>query len=156
MAIKELQFSEPTSDDLQFIAENMRDEDAIEVYAAGAKSIIDELQQSACGGISVVAKDNGVPLVIYGCKRTRGITGSMKIWMLGTKQSEKYKKELLVYTRKVIDNMLKMSPHLYNYMHTKNIKSMRLLKRLGFTFTDEIVMPTGEKFVRFYKERLYV
>ncbi len=151
MAAK-LTFHRPTSDDLKHIADNMWHEDRRELAAGGNTDILQCLIESVeSSKVSVVAKHNGNPLVIYGLQRFNMLGRKGIPWMLTTVDSKNYRREFMVYTRKVIDEMLTECPYLYNYVHTKNKTSIKWLTALGFTIDDPVQhVETGELFHLFH------
>jgi len=152
--ITPLNFVIPTSDMLSIIADNMRQSDIEEVIAAGNDTPLQALEESVeYSKTSVVACHGDVPLVIYGLSRPT-VLGNGVIWMLGTNQSKKFRREFMHYTRLVIAEMLTECSMLYNYVHARNTVSIRWLKALGFTIEDaEQRGPYNELFHKFYIER---
>lgn len=150
-----LDFVKPTDEFIQFIADNMWHEDVDEVMAAGNESPLDSLIKAVEGSDAcVVACYKGVPLVIYGLARPTILGKTGVPWMLTTTLSKQYKKEFMVYTRRVIKEMFDECDELINYVHIKNKTSIKWLKALGFTISDPITNPkTAEQFCKFHLMR---
>lgn len=150
-----LTFHRATGADIGFIADNIWHEDETEVLAAGNRSVMDAIQQAAQHSKAcVVAKIGDMPLVIYGLHKRSVLSTTGVPWMLTTKQSKQYRREFMVYTRQVIDEMLTECELLVNYVHSENKTSIKWLQALGFTIDEP--MPnnkTGELFHRFHKTR---
>ena len=103
----DLQFSKPTEEDILFIADNMRDSDVAEVLAAGSASPLRSLTDGVnVSDACVVAKYEGVPMVIFGLRKLTILGDTGVIWMLGTNQSRICRREFTIYTRRVIEEML--------------------------------------------------
>ena len=153
MVVK-LDFVKPDDELLQLIALNIRPADRDELLAAGNKTVIDALYKSVkLSKTSVVACHNGTPLVIYGMGVPNQLGNTALPWMLGTVQSERFKREFMVYTARVIKEMLIEFPRLVNFVYHKNIRSIKWLKALGFTIDDaKPYGPYGELFHRFHME----
>lgn len=150
-----LEFHAPIDSDLEFIAANMRDDDAAEVMASSGstpyEAIIESIKRSKA---VVVASHKGVPLVIYGLVKPAILSSTGIIWMLGAEQSMAYPREFMVYTRRVLDEMLLECDELMNYVHGKNLRSIKWLKSLGFTIDEpEPYGVSKEMFHKFYMKR---
>lgn len=153
--MKEFKFVKPTVESLKFIADNMRQEDVDEVRAAGSRSPMGSLVRGVKESkTTVVVEYQGVPMVIFGLVPYGLLSGTASPWMLGTDQVVKHKREIVGYTRQVIDAMLLEYSKLVNFAHVKNEPSIKLLSGLGFTFDDPAPHgPHGELFRKFYIER---
>lgn len=151
-----VKFSQPTQSDLQFIADNMRDADRVEVDASGGYTPMQALQMSIdTSQFSAVASVDGVPFVAFGVSIRSCITGDVgHPWLLGTDGIITYAREFLKHSYKVRDEMLSQCPLLMNYVHAGNQKSIQWLSRLGFAIGP--AQPFGLKgqlFHRFSLER---
>lgn len=150
-----LTFHRATDDDIQFIADNIWHEDETEVLAAGNASVLSAIQHAAFHSKAcVVAKIGDMPLVIYGLHKRSVLSTTGVPWMLNATQSKKYRREFMVYTRQVIDEMLDECELLVNYVHSGNRTSIKWLTALGFTIDNPVPnQKTGELFHKFYKMR---
>lgn len=59
-------------------------------------------------------------------------------WMLGTPVLDAHSRVLVRRTPKYIARMLKVFPHLTNFVHVENTTSVRWLRRLGFTLHEPV------------------
>ncbi len=151
-----VKFGAPTKEAIQFIADNMRAEDIIEVYAAGRHTPIEALEMSMKNSRrSVVVYDNDdVPLAILCIVLRDFLSGVGVPWLLSTEQALKHKRQFLELSPPVIQEMLDMCPKLVNYVHADNKLSIRWLRWLGFTIEDpKPAGPSKELFHRFTMER---
>ena len=150
-----VKFGPPTKEAIQFIADNMRAEDVIEVYAAGRHTPIEALEMSMKNSRrSVVVYDDDIPLAILGIVLRDFLSGVGVPWLLSTEQALKHKRQFLELSPPVIQEMLDMCPKLVNYVHADNKLSVRWLKWLGFTIEDpKPAGLSGELFHRFTMER---
>jgi len=151
-----IEFVKPTEAAIRLIAADMRDADAAEVWASHCQTPIDALMKGwELSDLSVVVECDGVPCTMLGLVIDNVLTGSGTPWLLSSNHALKYKREFLIQSPPVIEQMLDVCPRLSNYVHAKNRVSIRWLKWLGFTI-DEAV-PVGiskEPFHRFHLERM--
>lgn len=151
-----IKFVKPTVEMIECISADMRQADKDEVWASNHHGPYEALMKGwqASDYISVALSEEGEPLVILGLVKRDILTGSGIVWMLGTNESMKHKKEFLKQTKQVIDEMLTICPRLCNMVHNKNRSSVAWLKWLGFTLDEPIPYgPENELFHRFHLER---
>lgn len=122
---------------IDYVADNMRQADRDEVYASHGYQPVDALIQSVkYSDFNSVACIAGRPVAIFGLMR-RGLLSNKGIpWLLGTNEMFRYKREVVTASRVIVDSMIDICPELENYVHTKNIRSVRLLKYLGFKLDE--------------------
>ena len=121
-----------TPEDVRFVAEQLRDADRAEVLAVG-------FRPEAGLRLSVAASDcvwcgliGGVPSMIFGC--SRGLLSEHgEVWALGTDNCTRHPREMLIYGRKVLRMLLDVFPVLENYCDVRYEKSLRWLRKIGFT-----------------------
>lgn len=150
-----LSFVKPTDELVHQIADNMRKEDVQEVWASNHHTPLESLMKGwvASDFTTVVTGDDG-PIAMIGLVKRDVLSGSGIVWLLGTTESVKYRKQFLTLTKPVIDEMLTICPRLCNMVHAKNRTSVRWLKWLGFHLDDPIPHgPDKELFHRFHMER---
>ena len=70
------------------------------------------------------------------------------IWMLGTTICERHKKALVACMQDYIKDALKKYKVLTNYISKDNAKALRVIKKMGAVFGEE-VETGGKTFVRF-------
>ena len=150
-----LDFVKPTDKLIQHIADNMRQDDIDEVLAAGNSSphsaLLNSIQHSKA---VVVATYNGEPLVVYGLVKQSILGSKGVIWMLGTDEATKFKREFMVYTKQVLHAMFEECDLLMNYVYTGNEVSIKWLRVLGFTIEEPMPHgPNNALFHKFYLKR---
>lgn len=136
----------PTQADLDFIADHIREDDLIEVKAMGGRTIkecfsaIPNIEQTSW----VWEYENKV-MCIFGVNpigHQRGI-----IWMLAT---EFFEDKFMIFAsgcKNVFEDMIAPFNYVFNYVYSKNEKSINWLGWLGFKIHDAIpVGPYNEKF----------
>ena len=155
MSVVVVKFGPPTPEAVQFIADNMREADAIEVWAAYRHTPIEALELSIKNSYTcMIVYGDDVPLTALGLVLRGFLSDTGVPWLLSAEQALDHRKEFLRLSPPVIDKMLQIRPKLVNYVHTENKLSIRWLKWLGFIIENpEPMKTTGELFHRFHKER---
>ena len=141
---------------LRHVADNMRFEDVEELRVSSGETPLRALMNSFDVSDQTITglTPSGEAVGIFGIGPICRVTGKGAPWMLGTDKLLKYRRELLLDPPAALEGMLDLYPRLENYIHVKNKKSVRWLKRLGFKMDKPITLPTsGEDFMRFYMTR---
>lgn len=140
---------------IEYVAENMREADAEEVWASSMSTPKEALLSSiAVSDYVNVAYADDTPLVIFGLVKGDVLSGRGTPWLLGTEDALKYKRQFLLQTPAVIREMLTICPVLENFVHDKNRVSIRWLRWLGFTIeAPQATGVNGEMFHRFYMRK---
>ena len=86
-------------------------------------------------GLGRISEDIGVP------------------WMVASPNLIKYRKVLMRYSKKIIQEMLDQFPLLNNYVDSRNEVHIHWLRHMGFTFTGKDLMIRGIPFKYFFKRR---
>lgn len=155
--MKDIVFRKPTLSDIETVASNMRDEDVLEVRLSHDHSPYEALLHSIMETEAFSACHDNKPIAIMGYGKQSLLSKSAVIWMLGTKETIHYKRELLHYPRLAIEEMLDEVDVLFNYALAENKSNLKWLRALGFTI--ESPQPYGvfnKPFCRFYREKEYV
>lgn len=151
-----VEFGPVTEEAILTVAEGMREADRVEVWASNHFTPEEAIRQSVKLSHVSAAVYNayGEAIVILGLVKLSELTGTGVPWLLGTENALNYKRHFITEVPRVIEDMLNDCPTLVNYVHVKNVVSVRWLKRLGFKF--ENAEPYGvdkELFHRFSMER---
>lgn len=151
-----VKFESPSDEALRFIANTMREQDEIEVRASNDFSPLEAVIKGVeLSDFSTVAYINGTPCCVFGLTKGDLLSGIGVPWLLSSTEVLKYKREILLHSRRVVDEMLSMCPYLVNHVHADNIVSIRWLKWLGFTLQQpEPFGPKGDYFHRFSLKRV--
>lgn len=142
--------------DVAYVANNMRQADRDEVYAASGHNPYDSLMLGVRKSDDIVTavSPDGVPLVIFGISSKSLVTDIGVPWLLGCDEALKYRKHFMTDVPKVLEIMLEKYRMLENYVHVKNRVSVNWLKRMGFQMDDPVLfINSGEYFMRFHMER---
>lgn len=75
-------------------------------------------------------------------------------WMFGSTLVDRYEKIFLRRCKPYVDKMLIFFPMLVNFVDCRNVRAVKWLKWLGFTFDPEClpIGKNGEYFYRFWKK----
>lgn len=145
----------PTPAHVHTIAANMRDEDAAEVWASHRHTPLEAMTSGfELSDLSVVVEVDGAPIAMTGLVKGSLLTGHGVPWLLSSREALAHRREFLLQSPPIIEQMLSVCPRLSNYVHAENRLSIRWLKWLGFTV--DAPLPAGlnkELFHRFHLER---
>lgn len=145
-----INFRQPTVADVEYLAENMRQQDVDEVWAASHFSPIEAIQTGVDeSDYAVVALNGDVPVMIYGLKKLGLVSDNGIPWALGAYGVYQCRKELVTMSRSIVDKMLDICPVLFNYVDCRNTVSIHWLKWLGFTMHS--AKPYGAESLPFHK-----
>lgn len=136
--------------DLDALLAGLRQADRDEVIAASGDDIASVLRDSVRSSTMVwVAEIGGELACIFGCAPLDGLLGTRAApWMLGTDVLDRHPSALMKRCRGYVADMIRQYPHLLNFVDVRNVRSIRWLKRLGFTFYD--AMPYGKAGLPFH------
>lgn len=127
----------------------MRRHDVIEVEACGhspKRALVVGLRSST---LSWTIMADGEPIAMLGCVPESVIDRRGIVWMLGTDGLDKAARAFLTLAPPLVAAMRKEFATLSNMCAVENVKAIRLLRRLGFAFADEIVYVGDVPFKRF-------
>lgn len=134
---------------------HLRPADRAECEAYGKPSVEDGIQDSVkdSSGFCWTARREGALMAVFGVAPiafTGQWGGFGSPWMLGTPLLDRHPRILQRLAPEYVQIMLKAFPHLMNFVHAKNTRSVRWLKRLGFHLhAPELYGTRGELFHRF-------
>lgn len=74
-------------------------------------------------------------------------------WMVASPSLIKYRKVLMRYSKKVVQEMLEQFPLLNNFVDSRNVVHINWLKHMGFKFAGKDLMIRGVPFKYFFKRR---
>ena len=123
--------------DIQFLIDNIRDEDAEEIKALNGSTVsdvmnkIDNLEDN-----SQVWVVNGNVVCMFGITPLENNERTGVIWLLATSDFHKYTKRFAVRCKKIFKKTMIGYDYVFNYIYSKNLKSIEWLKWLGFNVQD--------------------
>ena len=124
-------------EDIEYIAQNMRQCDKDEVWASDHKTPSQAMSEGLERSIFACTVENGKPICMFGICPYTVCGDTASVWMLATDDLDKIKRTFVRYSREFIDKMLEYYPKLENMVDARNIKSVRWLKSLGAEIKDE-------------------
>ena len=147
-----VEFVKPTPELVAHVADNMRQADCEEVWASSHQTPHQALEKSlAVSDFSSVAVVDGVPIAVFGLTVYNVLTSTGIPWLLGTNDIDKHFRMFIRNAFKLVMEMNRICDNLVNHVHAKNVRSVRLLKAVGFAIDEP--KPFGvekELFHRFY------
>ncbi len=142
-----------TIEDARRIADDVREADRVELYAAAGHTPLEAMQIGISSGEAFTGFVDDVPVIMWGvCGSVLGFVGT--VWMVGANMLEKYPMHFL---RRCKNSMMKMFENydiLENYVDVRNKKAIQWLRWLGFTiFEPEKYGLFRHEFHRFEKRK---
>ena len=116
---------------VKYIEEHLRPIDKKELQGAYT-SVTTCAMHEFCDNFLVFG-EKGEPIAIYGIVKYP-IDGLHAVWMVGTTEIKKYKKELITMGFEEISRFIKEYGPITNYISIDNNKSRRWLKKAGAVF----------------------
>lgn len=131
-------FRAPTADDVEYLAANIRKADADEVLAwSGRSDVAVILHESIATSPLCVAVEKRGQLLCIGGAAYRSLLSSTGVpWMLGTHALSNESRLFVQHGRRCVEELLTRFDRLENYVDARNSKSIRWLRRIGFTVYD--------------------
>lgn len=152
----ELRFAHPTAEDIDHLAQHMREQDVAEVLAAGHDNLRHVLEHGVqastwCWSAFV----DGELACIFGVAPLGTLLDSRGApWLLGTDLIPKHRRIFARHARRYIDAMLAAHPQLVNAVHARNTVAVQWLQRMGFHLEPaHPAGPHGEPFHVFTMSR---
>lgn len=152
-----VKFKRPTQELLELVAADMRDADKVEIWASDRQTPLSALTMGvSMSDYSTAVVIDDTPCAVMGLSIRCPLTGSGVPWLLGANAIMRYKREILLQSPRVIDQMLTICPRLFNFVHCENKASIRWLRWLGFTIESPKPYGVGgELFHKFHLERVH-
>lgn len=126
-----------TIDDIEFLSENARECDVVEVKAFSGYTIREVLQKTPnLLKSSQTLEIDGHLIAVFGVVPNSDLKGVGVIWMLATDKFDEYSAVFAKICKGVVKDMLKGYNYVYNYVHSENKSSIRWLKWLGFSMSE--------------------
>lgn len=123
----------PCDHDMQLLADGMRERDVDEIAAASGRDPLSSIRRSVDASVWSRA--------FFLDKRLMCIAGLALFdngrlaapWALSTSALDEHPREFITHSRGVVSDMLAIHPHLFNFVDARNTRSIRWLRRVGFT-----------------------
>ena len=132
-----MEVRDTTKKDLEYIKNNIRQDDINELIASHediSKALDGCIQSDMC--LTFVNKNK--PLFIFGVNADSIISKKACVFLIGTKDIEKYPIIFYKFTKEAINETLKDYEVLYNFVDSRYKKSIKWLKKIGAKFKNEV------------------
>lgn len=124
-------------EDVEFLKDKLRRQDIDEVWASNHHTPEEALKISLNDSlVCFTLEDNGVPVAMFGLSPQSIFVNEAVIWMLSSDRLYKMKTKFLRNCKKVINVFFQYYPYLYNFVDTRNKKTIRWLKYLGAKISE--------------------
>lgn len=145
---------QPTLADIDALVANLRPLDKQELEATHPDNLYDAVRHAVhISKHRWAAEINGELALIGGVCEVSLLCGVGSPWLLGTRVLDAHRKSLTKIAVQYRDIARTLFPYLINYVDARNDKSIRWLKRIGFTVAEHPI-PYGIKKMPFYKFEL--
>ena len=137
-------FREATPGDIEELVPRLRQADIDECEALFGRDTVlaTALHGLRPDGVAFVAVREGITIAVFGvCPGEK--PGHGVPWMVGTNELDKCGRELMAEARSCLNVWHRFYPTLMNVVDARNTKSIRWLKRLGFTLRAPEPMGVG-------------
>lgn len=142
-----------TFEDATYVATHMRDADVRELRDLSAVGPFEAvLEAMQLPGEKWVGYVDDVPAALFGCSLVSVLGNVGSPWLLGTDQTERGAVQLVREGRRIVQDWRARHDLLENVVDGRNWKTVKWLKRLGFTFDDPVEVKPGVPAMRFWME----
>ena len=134
-----------TSVDVAYLATAM-DEDRAQWSSEGDAVPLDRLLRTcACSAQVWAARDaRGTPTALWGVAPVRDDPDVGHLWMLACEAFDNNADELELLSRLVLGEMLSQFPRLENFVDSRKVGAIELLRSIGFTIEPAILRPADD------------
>ncbi|MGU3629837.1 hypothetical protein [Comamonas sp. C24C] len=116
------------------LVSDMREADRAEVEACSGPDVLAAISASiARTGEPFAVESDGQLLAVGGVVPISLLSGQGSPWLLGTTALDLFPGRLTRGAKTYLSRMQTEYPHLLNYVDARNVRSVRWLRRLGFT-----------------------
>lgn len=137
-------------EDIHALHRRLRTQDAQEVLASGNESVEGGLAQSfERSTIRYTVEYDGLPVAMFGVVPDTILGNSANVWLLGSPELETKKKTFVRTSRRVVAELLRSYPVLWNLVDSRYKKTFRWLESCGAVFQVTPVRIGDHDFVPF-------
>lgn len=127
-----VEYRTPTEDDIQALAAGMRAADRLEVSLCGHEPEEGVRRSIASSTHAWAARIGGELICILGVAPVSMLGGVGSPWLLGTDLVARWPAAFMRQARDGVQEMLRLYPHLINFVHVDNALAIAWLRRAGF------------------------
>lgn len=133
------------------ITMRLRESDVLELSRLSREDPWTAIRSSIEGdGEAWIAKVDGSPEIVFGCGKTALLGGRAHPWLLGTDVVDQLAFPMLRTTRTYVRRWAQEHRLLENLVDATNVRTIRWLKALGFTFDPPVMVRPGIWAQRFW------
>ena len=136
--------------DIQYLADNLREADRLEMHHLGYEPEAGLMQSFSLSEVCYSVYLGDELVCVFGVCPGEGLAVP---WMMGTPAMSKVKRETLTWAVEVKAALSEKYPVLSNYVWAGNTTHIRWIKWLGFAFTGEQFERSGETFIQFISRK---
>lgn len=136
MTSSAIEFAVPTREDIEEVISNLRESDRIEVRASHGPLVSAMVRHAAGSSETLVARENGVAIALFGVEPGGIISGGGTPWLVGTDRISAHKVTMIKKNRTWIREMLEKYGRLSNYVMAEHTNAVEWLRWLGFKIED--------------------
>lgn len=127
-----ISFRKTKQEDIAYVAARLREADRRETIALGLRPELALELSAASSDFVWTGLIDDEPSLIFGC--SQGVLSDCgEVWALGTDKCSRYPREMLLYGRRKLREMLEIYPVLENHCDARYEAALRWLPRIGFT-----------------------
>ena len=150
MKMPRVELAEPTQEDLEIVAREMREADSEETGSEGYTDPLAALEFSVkSADYSRGARIQGKPLAMFGLTEHGLLNQTGSPWILSTHLVAQHPVAFMKAAKAIVEHMQERCPRgLWAIIDREYLRSIEWVKRLGFVVIREMPHPTtGETFV---------
>ena len=143
-----IEFRPANKEDADFVNAHLRNADIreIEALGQGVRGVVWMCVRAS--DFAWTGLIDGVPAMVLGCAQSP-LAEEGEVWALGTNELDRHPREVLIYGKQKLAEMLDVFPCLGNYCGAWHTKNLKWLRKLGFEIGAP--SPCGEKGLPFCK-----
>ena len=124
---------------LTYIIRNMRQSDIDEIKAGNGLTPEESVKASLMlSDQCYIIRIKDIPVAVFGLVQEDRLLGAGVPWLLGTDDIDDHPFAFIKAVNGILNRMMLTTPGLMNYVHSKNHKSIRMLKHLGFEMIRDV------------------
>jgi hypothetical protein len=150
-----VKFTEPTQEQLLYIADHLKKDDYREIVGLSGRTCVRDnlLLCARCSQWARVALFDGVPVAAFGVYPTNPFAKVGCIWMLTTEVTQRHKYYTGKKSRAGIQALLQDWDMLWNYVDAGNVQTIQWLKWMGATVGEPEPLPPYGCLYRYFEFR---
>lgn len=127
----DIEFKFPDELDILELAENISEEDRLEVLALGfnPRFALEHALEHAIEAVAI--RKDGELACITGISLEDGLAGDVIPWLLSTTMMRNYRRKVLEFSTMLITRWRASHPYMENYVDARHVKAIAWLRHIG-------------------------